>query len=164
MLREILSLRPGHQELLHPIQTESVWCLVFFSVCSRALQQRHWPSDLQNETSPKIKDTGQRRESQETFKPAALGHEVCDLAAFTAQFDEWGRLNARRKPSSHPVICVCRLTPPRWRLSSPGCPAPSDRSWPAWERAWRNAGTSAASRASRARRAHCQAPFKGQRH
>ena len=49
-------------------------------------------------------------------------------------------------------LSVCRLTPVRWRLYCVGCPAPSDRSWPGSEPVWRNAGTSAASRASRAHR------------
>lgn len=136
-------------------------------------QQRHWPSDLWRDRKSKnlqiIKDTGNRSESEQTLKTAALQWcqgwitQVCAVV--------WRvRWKPRWKPSSQPVVCVCRLTPPRWRLSFPGCPAPSDRSWPASERAWRNAGTSAASRASRARRPPPLAPevmaspFKGRKH
>lgn len=49
-------------------------------------------------------------------------------------------------------MCVCRSTPVRWRLFFPDCRAPSGRSWLVLEPVWRNAGTSVASRASRARR------------
>lgn len=62
----------------------------------------------------------------------------------------YGFQNSPKLPPFFFFFGLCRSTPVRWRLFSLGCPAPSDRKWPAWARAWRNAGTSAASRASRA--------------
>lgn len=171
MTREILS------------QTESVWFLVLFTVCSRALTLEHTATALTFRPltwQKKREFTDNKRHRQQKWIRANVKTSssavVPRLTAGSLKCVVWCgvvwrvRWKPRWKPSSQPVVCVCRLTPPRWRLSFPGCPAPSDRSWPASERAWRNAGTSAASRASRARRPPPLAPevmaspFKGRKH